>query len=395
MSSILDQDLYKLTMQQAVLELFPDVDVEYRFKNRGGDRFGQKFIDELNFEIQSMASLKLSLTEYEWLKKNVPFFKPMYLDYLENYRFNPDEVSIKLDEKNDLDLVIKGKWHTTILWEVPLMAKISGLKFKNVDLHFAPDDLLSELNRKTGQKYRSMQMSGVSFADFGTRRRLSYEVQDIVVKNFAGLEKAYKTGTFVGTFVGTSNVHLAMKYGVKPIGTMAHEWIMGNSVLESLRHANYRALDNWTRVYNGNLGIALTDTYGTDAFLANFNSRLARLYDGVRHDSGDPYAFGKKIIDHYEKLGIDPKSKTIVFSDGLNPIDACSIHETFKNDIKCSFGIGTNLTNDFDNITPMNMVIKLSKVNGIPVVKLSDVDGKNTGDPKAVEYTKMVMNGKL
>ena len=385
MRSILDQDLYLLTMQMAVLELFPDVDVEYKFYNRGKEKFTHAFVSDLNIAINDMTSLKLTGPEYWWLKDNVPFFKPMYLEYLKNYRYNPNEVNASLTDDNDLEITIKGKLHSTIMWEVPLLAMISELNFKDVDYTKFKEDF----ECRTIKKFEVLRSVGAKFADFGTRRRLCYEAQDSVVDVCAESECIYKSGTFTGT----SNIHLAMKYDVKPIGTMAHLWVMLNSVIESLRHANYRALDNWTRVYNGNLGIALTDTYGTDAFLADFDLRLAKLYSGIRHDSGCVHTFTEKMINHYEKLGINPKTKTIIYSDGLDAIIAAAIHCKYNDRINCSFGIGTHLTNDVPGIKPLQIVIKLHSVNDIPVVKLSDSPGKETGNKEAIEYTKKVMKG--
>ena len=185
----------------------------------------------------------------------------------------------------------------------------------------------------------------------------------------------------------------AMKYGLRPIGTMAHEWLMGMTVLEGLRNCNYYSLQNWVRVYNADLGIALTDTYGTPAFFKNFNVRLAKLYDGVRHDSGDAYKFTDAVVAHYKNLGIDPMSKIIVFSDGLNVAEAAKIKKYCEGKIKCSFGIGTSLTNDFEGSKALNMVIKLWSCDGVPVVKLSDSPGKVMGDPDAVRVAQWMFRG--
>jgi nicotinate phosphoribosyltransferase len=219
-----------------------------------------------------------------------------------------------------------------------------------------------------------MRREYASFAEFGTRRRRSYAIQDKVIQAF----QTY------GGFNGTSNVHFAMKYNLKPIGTMAHEWIMGVSALEGLRHANFHALQNWVRVYNADLGIALTDTFGTPAFFKNFNMRLAKLYDGVRHDSGDPFEFADKVIEHYKSLGIDPMSKVIVFSDGLNVEKCLEIAKYCNGKIRFSFGIGTHFTNDFEGSPALNMVIKIWMCDGVHVVKLGDGTGKTMGDPDAV-----------
>jgi nicotinate phosphoribosyltransferase len=244
-------------------------------------------------------------------------------------------------------------------------------------------------------KISDMNNYNANFADFGTRRRRSFKTQDTVIKAFIDYQRDFKKlypESHRSSFVGTSNVYFAMKYNLKAIGTYPHEWIMGNSVLEGLRNANYYAMHNWVKVYNANLGIALTDTYGTDAFLNNFNLRLSKLYGGVRWDSGDWRVFTDKIIDHYKKLKIDPLSKTIVFSDNLNIEKAVEINNYCKNKIKCSFGIGTFLTNDFQDSPALNMVIKLWSVNNIPVVKLSDSSGKVMGDTDAIRVAKWTFN---
>jgi len=375
--SILDNDLYKFTMQQAVLELFPDAVVEYRFKNRGTHRFPPEFLSLLRAEIDKMADLRLTEREFDHLK-TIPFFKPAYLAYLNNYQYDPSEVRLNRDENGDLEIRIVGKWHSTILWEVPLMAIISELFFQKVDTEW--DHNLDNAKKKAYDKGLRLADAGLSFADFGTRRRRSLEVQMKVVE---GLRDGAKE-----KFVGTSNLLLSMLYGLRCIGTMAHEWSMGMSVLESLRQANFYALQNWVRVYNADLGIALTDTYGLKAFLTNFNRRLTKLYDGVRHDSGDPFEFTERIMSHYRKYGVDPATKTIVFSDGLNTDSAIEIFKRFENKIKMAFGIGTHFTNDFEGSPALNMVIKLWSVFYVPVVKLSETPGKVMGDPDAVRVAK-------
>lgn len=382
--SILDNDLYKFTMQQSVLELFPQARATYKFKNRGPHKFTNNFIAALKDVVEeTFPKLKLSNQEYLFLKEKCSYLKPQYLEYLKNYRYNPDELKFHLDKDDNLDLTISGELHKTILWEVPIMSIISEVFFNVIEKDWAYSFKEEDYAWATQNKKNILIDNGCIFADFGTRRRRNYNIQDLIVKQFS---KSSKDGP--GKFVGTSNVHLAMKYDVKPIGTMAHEWIMINSALEGLRNANYYALQNWVRVYNSNLGIALTDTYGTEAFLNNFNIRLSKLYDGVRHDSGDPIEFAEKIVNHYNKLNIDPTSKTIVFSDSLNPQKAVEINKYCQNKIKCSFGIGTNFTNDFEKSKALNMVIKLYSVNNIPVVKLSDDLGKETGEENALKVAK-------
>jgi nicotinate phosphoribosyltransferase len=389
--SLLDTDTYKLSMQQAVLELFPDAEVTYRFTNRGDQRFNVKFMAELEAYINyGLPSLRLTSGEYEYLEATCPYFTKSYLKYLKDYRFNPDEVEIDLDDDNNLSITVSGPWHSTILWEVPLMAAISEIYFNTVETDLEKD--YTDFCRKANAKVSKLVQNNVTFADFGTRRRRSHYFHD----NFIN-EAIYAQGLtqWNKRFMGTSNVYFARKYGIKPIGTMAHEWFMGCSALEGLRNANYFALQNWVRVYNADLGIALTDTFGTDAFLGNFNLRLSKLYDGVRHDSGDPFKFADKIVYHYKKNNIDPMSKVIIFSDGLNPDKAIEIEHYCKEiGIRCSFGIGTNFTNDFEGSKSLNMVIKLRSVNGIEVVKLSDDDGKETGDKDAVKVAKWMFQNK-
>jgi len=374
-NSMLDTDLYKITMQQAVLELFSNAQVEYRFTNRGKQKFNKEFLAALKEQINLLVDISLKDDEYAWLKKSCPYFTPQYLEYLKNYRFKPEEVDCSLTADNNLSIAIIGSWHSTILWEVPLMALISELYFKIIDTAWTFADQYT----RAGTKGEELAAGRCFIAEFGTRRRRSARTQQNVI---TALQKE------CSTFIGTSNVHFAQTNGLKPIGTMAHEWVMGNSVLEGLRNANYYALQNWVRVYNADLGIALTDTYGLDAFLNNFNLRMSMLYDGVRHDSGDPYKFTDRIIDHYIKMDINPQSKTIVFSDGLDVQTAVAIAAYCKGRIKCSFGIGTFLTNNFEGSPSLNMVIKLWSVNGIPVVKLSDSPGKEMGDPNAIKVAK-------
>tara|TARA_Y100000310_G_C20695203_1_gene825188 strand:- start:3673 stop:4851 length:1179 start_codon:yes stop_codon:yes gene_type:complete len=381
-------------MQQAVLDLFPEVVVKYRFTNRGVQRFTDRFLTELDYQIyKCLPELRLTEDEYLWLSNNIPYFKPQFLAYLKNYRFDPSEIShLSLDGENNLKLEISGSWHSTILWEVVLMALISEIYFRIVETDWNN----SGQEEKAHKKLRRLSENSCIFADFGTRRRRSYKAQDIVNHRFAwrpGNDLAYRS-----TYVGTSNVHFARKYNTKPIGTMSHEWIMGNSVLEGLRNANYYALQNWVRVYNTDLGIALTDTYGLDSFFRNFNKRLATLYSGVRQDSGNPFEFIPRVIEHYESHGIDPTHKSIVFSDGLDTDTAIELKRKCEHCINCSFGIGTHFTNDFvdcmgDKSSPLNMVIKMWECNGIPVVKLGEGGGKVMGDPQAVAVARWVFQG--
>ena len=381
--SILDNDLYKFTQQQAVLERFPDVDVSYRFTNRSPDMiFSQEAFDSLKMNVDNLQFLKLTKEEIDYVR-DIPFFKPMYVEYLRNFKFDPSCVTLNLTADVQLELDIAGKWHETILFEVPLLALISEIYFQHMDTDWNHDrqDIVAKLKANLLEDYL--------YGDFGTRRRRNVRSQDDVVASMKG-----KPG-----FVGTSNVYFAMKHGVKPLGTIAHEFFMAVSALEGLRHANRHALNHWVAVYGSDLGIALTDTFGTEAFFEDFDLRLSNLFRGLRHDSGDPLEFTDKAIAHYEKMGIDPKTKTILFSDGLDCLTALRIAKYCSGKVKFAFGIGTDFTNDYLNSDegkkskPMNIVIKLRTCNGIGVVKLSDSPGKATGDADALRVAKWTFYG--
>jgi nicotinate phosphoribosyltransferase len=295
-------------------------------------------------------------------------------------------VRLWLDKKNNLQMEIKGLWCRTIFWEVPLLALASEVYFEKIDTNWTEDGQ----EEKMLAKAEKLSAAGVLWGDFGTRRRRHFEAQERVVR----VGKQFKN------FTGTSNVYLAMKYGVKPIGTMAHEWIMAHSALYSLRHANRFALQNWNEVYEGNLGTALPDTFGTDAFLRDFDGVLARLFDSVRHDSGDPYVWSQKMIDHYTSLKIDWRSKPLGFTDGNTADSAIEIHNWVTGrGGRCWFGIGTSLSNDYEGSPALSIVIKLYEVEdafgiAIPVVKLSDNPEKATGDKDAVRVALWTHFGK-
>jgi nicotinate phosphoribosyltransferase len=394
--SILDNDLYKFTMQLAVLELFPKTDAEYRFTSRGPQRFSIEFVEKLERIIEEDIS-KLTLTEeeYYWLSERCPYLKPMYLEYLKNFRFKPDEVKVCLTMEKDLDIRIKGPWHSTILWEVVLMAAVSELYFATIEKEWkgdsengcTPESVISAYEEKILEFGKALEDNNCFFSEFGTRRRRSFELHDRVIETLLRIK----------ALAGTSNVYFAKKYGLKAIGTVGHEWIMGTSALVGLRYANRFAFENWVNVYNGDLGIALTDTFGSNAFFKDMDLKLSKIYDGLRHDSGDPYNFVDKVIEHYRKMGIDPMKKVIVFSDALDADSAIGLKKYCESKINCSFGIGTSLTNNSDffrKSPPLNMVIKLHSVNGIPVVKLSDSPEKETGEKDALRVANYIFGRK-
>jgi nicotinate phosphoribosyltransferase len=374
-ASILDNDLYKFTVQQVVLDRYPHSTATFEFIERSRQSpFTAEFAAALRTAIDDLAGLALGDDELQFLRRQCPYFKPAYLEYLRNYRFDPAEVRTQLDRECRLSLSIAGPWHRTTLWEVPLLAAISEVYFRHVDRNWTRDGQVEKIRRKSGV----LRRGDCAVAEFGTRRRRDYDTQDRVVG-----ELCPNPG-----FVGTSNVHLAQRHGVRPVGTVPHEFIMAQSVLAGLRHANRFALEAWAAAYQGELGTALADTYGSEAFFMDFDARYARLYDGLRQDSGDPAAFIERVVRHYQSLGIDPRAKTIVFSDNLTPELAVELQRRCGGRIRAVFGIGTNLTNDFEGSPALNIVIKLTAIDGIPVVKLTDDPAKASGDPEALRIAR-------
>ncbi|MCD8081609.1 MAG: nicotinate phosphoribosyltransferase [Bacteroides sp.] len=377
-----DNDLYKFSVMLAIQRLYPTAWVRYEFMNRGRTPFPEGFAEALKKEVQSMSDLRMTRQEKDFITRRCYFFDPVFIDFLEGYRYNPDEVHISQQE-GELRIAIEGYWFRTVLWEVPLMALISELYFRMTGA------VPSQAEEKAIDKARQLSELGADHSDFGTRRRFSLDVQDIVVKSLKENSGEY--------FKGTSNVYLAMKYDTTPIGTMPHEWFMYHGAIFGYRSANMKALEAWTDVYQGSLGITLTDTYTTDSFLHSFQLKQAKLFDGVRWDSGDPLEFTDKILEFYREHRIDPTSKTIVYSDSLNLEKVEEIQKFVRRRIHDAYGIGTYFTNDV-GATPLNMVIKLTEVKAkkadtfLYAVKLSDVPGKHTGNTEEIELSKRTLN---
>lgn len=383
-SSLLDNDFYKFTMQHAVINLFPKAKVRYQFINRGKHAFPAGFAHVLRQSVLAMSQLQLTLEEKNYMQITCPYLDPTYLDFLQGYRYNPQEVTVEQHGK-EVNIQIEGYWYRTILWEVPLLSLVSELYYKLNGLTRKSDADVIDNTRKKIEKYIEI---GVTIADFGTRRRHSYQVQELVVNAL----KEYGAKSFAGS----SNVHFAMAGGVKPIGTHAHEWFMFHGAKFGFKMANSLGLEHWVDVYRGDLGIALSDTYTTKIFYKQFDKKFAKLFDGVRHDSGDAIEFAKHTIEHYQKMGIDAQSKSIIFSDSLNYDKVARIADFCRGKIGMSFGIGTNLTNDV-GLQPMNIVIKMTEAfpegdEWIPAVKLSDEKGKYTGDEKMIHLAKTILN---
>lgn len=385
-TSLLENDLYKFTMQQLILNQFPDVETEFKLHNRGNTPFPKGFAKKLRAQVEGIGDLRLRPEELAFLRTSAPFLKDSYLEWLAG--FSPDPSQVQITQRgNRLDVKVKGPWYQAIYWEVPLMATISELYF--VETGQEPNtQWLQEADRKAAMLYGA----GITYADFGLRRRYSAFVQEEVIKV---LMKYAKTSSSKGGFVGTSNVYLAFKHGLKPIGTMAHELPMVLAAVFGFQSANEKLMEAWLNEYHGDLGTVLTDTFTTDIFLRSFDRKFAMMFDGVRQDSGDPFEFADKLIAHYESLRIDPKTKTIIFSDSLNPGKARKLFEYCKDRIKVSFGIGTNLTNDV-GVKPLNIVIKVNKAKRtgwpwVPTIKLSDTPGKVTGSKMMAKIARTLL----
>ncbi|HTO39190.1 MAG TPA: nicotinate phosphoribosyltransferase [Brumimicrobium sp.] len=383
LNSILDNDFYKFTMQNAVVKLFPYAKARYQFINRGKHEFPDGFSKVLQEEVNQMIHLRLTASEKQFLQNTCPYLDPTYIDFLSGFQYDPSEVSI-VQNGSELVVTIEGSWYRTILWEVPIMALISELYYKQTGQDRLSDEKVIEIAKDKILNYKEL---GLRIADFGTRRRHSLAVQKMVIKTLKENGK--------DTFMGTSNVSLAHEFNTKPIGTHAHEWFMFHAARYGFKMSNAVALENWVNVYRGDLGIALSDTYTSKVFFDSFDKKFSKLFDGVRHDSGDPIEFAKETIAHYQSMNIDPLTKAIIFSDGLNPEKVSEISAFCKGKIGMSFGIGTNFTNDV-GLKPMNIVLKMTealpeKGHWTGVVKLSDERGKYTGSPKMIDLAKQVL----
>jgi len=365
--SLLDTDLYKFTMMQCVLHHFPEAQVEYAFKCRNAHADLTPHIPEIEREIQQLAQLTLNQAELDFLA-TLPYIKQNFIDFLRIFRFQPHWVHIK-PQSNDLDISIKGPWLHTILLEIPVLAIINEVYFRHLDTTPNYQEGEQRLLQKIALFNDKTKYQHFRFTDFGTRRRFSKHWQQRVIETLQQTAPHH--------LQGTSNVDLAHRLKLTPIGTMAHEYLQACQVLgPQLIDSQKFALQVWAEEFRGQLAIALTDVIGIDAFLRDFDLYFAKLYDGLRHDSGDPIAWGHKVIEHLETLNIDPKTKVLIWSDSLNFPKALEIYDNFKDKCIPGFGIGTNLTNDL-GYPPIDIVIKMVRCNNLPVAKISDSPGKS------------------
>lgn len=372
--TLLDTDAYKLHMQQAVFHHYYDVHVAAEFRCRGDDLLGI-YADSIREQVDAMQHLTLQDDEYQWLS-GLPFFKADYLNWLRDFRYKPEQVTV-VNDNGKLDIRLEGPWREVIMWEVPLLAVISELAHRYRSPETGVEQAVASLENKLAAfstLTEGLDMSRFRLMDFGTRRRFSREVQQAIVKRLQ--QEPW--------FVGTSNYDLARRLDLTPMGTQAHEWFQAHQQISpDLANSQRAALAAWLDEYPNQLGIALTDCITMDAFLRDFGPEFAERYQGLRHDSGDPVEWGEKAIAHYEKLGIDRMSKVLVFSDNLDLAKAVDLYRHFTSRINLSFGIGTRLTCDIPQVKPLNIVIKLVECNGKPVAKLSDSPGKTICHDKA------------
>ena len=384
--SVLDTDLYKFTTSYAYSKLYPRAYGQFRFIDRGKTTYPQGFAEELKKEIQEMSKLALTKDEASFLYRELPYLPPTYIDFVRGFRFDPEEVKVEQDAEGHLSIIAEGLLYRVTLWETPILALVSELYYKILGAQ--PDMEYTE--RTIISKARKLAEHGITFSMFGMRRRFSAAIEDRVTE----LLKEHAAGYLFGT----SNVYYAYKHGLRVSGTHPHEWIQFHGAMFGYKMANYMAMEDWINVYDGDLGTVLTDTYTTDVFMRNFSKKHAMLFTSLRHDSGDPLQFTEKVIARYRELRVDPTIKYIIFSDGLDPERAIEIANYCKGRIGASFGIGTNFSNDVGNgVRPMNIVMKLwkckmtEKERWNPCVKLSDVDGKHTGEPDEIELAQRTL----
>ncbi|KGF29738.1 nicotinate phosphoribosyltransferase [Oligella urethralis] len=385
-NSLLDTDLYKFSMMQVVLHQFPAAHAEYRFKCRNDNVNLRPYIDEIREEVRHLCSLRFKQDELDYLR-SLRFIKSDFVDFLGLFQLSERHFFIgEGDSPNEISIEAKGPWLHTILFEIPVLAIVNEVYFRNN----YPSMDLAEGRRRLQSKIEQVhafdpEAAFFRLAEYGTRRRFSREWHYEVVRTLR--EQMGQC------FVGTSNVLLAREYDTLPLGTMGHEYLQACQALgPRLRDSQIFAFERWAREYRGDLGIALSDVYGLDAFLRDFDLYFCKLFDGARHDSGDPFEWGERMLAHYQSHRVDPKNKSLIFSDGLDIPLAMKIAERFKDRCKTSFGIGTNLTNDM-GVPALQIVMKMVRCNGQPVAKISDEPSKTMcDDPAYLAYLRHVFN---
>lgn len=385
-TSLLETDMYKFSMGQAIYHQFPDYKTTWTFACRNKDvHFTEDMLIEIRKQIKAYCELRFTEDELFYLD-SIKWIKGSYVDFLRLWHPRFEDFTITNNAECGLSIEAAGTWLNTSMYEIPTLAIVNEVYFR---MAYDYNELLDSFKERLDAKYENVHSGrwyAGTFSEFGLRRRLSAEAQELVVEKFSHLNDTMHSPS---RFIGTSNVYLAKKFGLTPVGTMAHEWIMctgqGNHK-HNPAYSNWYALDAWIKEYGVLNGIALTDTITTDCFNRDFQLTYATLFSGVRHDSGDPYEWGKKMIEQYRELGIDPKTKTLLFSDSLDFERADALWHHFHNDINVAFGIGTYLSND-TKVPALNIVMKVTKCNGMDVAKISDAEGKcMCKNPAYVDY---------
>jgi len=382
--SLLDTDLYKFTMMQVVLHQFPGAQVEYRFKCRTPGVDLTPDVESIRREVADLCTLRLTEGELDYLR-GLRFVKSDFVDFLALFQLNTKYIRIEpiADRPGEIDVVIRGPWLHTILFEIPVLAIINEVYFRRT----VPASDFAEGRRRLWTKIALVRddatLSEVRIADYGTRRRFSRGWHDEVLRTLKSDLRE--------NLAGTSNVMYARAHGLIPLGTMAHEYLQACQALgPRLRDSQTFGFETWAREYRGDLGIALSDVYGMDAFLRDFDMYFCKLFDGARHDSGDPIQWGERLIAHYQHNRVDPRTKTLVFSDGLSFGRVIELYRRFRGRVRLAFGVGTHLTNDL-GYTPLQIVIKMVRCNGQPVAKVTDSPEKNLcDDPAYLAYLRQV-----
>jgi nicotinate phosphoribosyltransferase len=384
---LLDTDLYKFTMMQAVLHQFPGAQVSYKFKCRTTGVKLAPYVDEIRAEIRSLCKLQFTEQELDWMRA-LRFIKSDFVDFLGLFRLNEKYIDVVGLPSGEIDIRIQGPWLHTILFEIPVLAIVNEVYFRNTQ----PVPNYVEGRQRLDTKIAQLQEDGLSdlkIADYGSRRRFSKAWHEEVLRVLTSRLGSGATGRFAGT----SNSLFAMKLGLTPLGTMAHEYLQACQALgPRLRDSQVFGFETWAREYRGDLGIALSDVYGIEPFLRDFDMYFCKLFDGARHDSGDPFTWGERMIEHYKSNRVDPLTKTLIFSDGLTVPSTIELYQRFRGRCQLAFGIGTNLTNDL-GYEPLQIVIKMVECNGQPVAKLSDTPSKNMcEDTNYLAYLRQVFD---
>ena len=391
-TSLLETDMYKFSMGQAIYHQFPAYKTTWTFRCRNTDvKFTKEMVEEIKDQIRAYCDIRFTEDELSYLD-NIKWIKGSYIDFLRLWKPRYDDFEITTDAECGLSIETRGTWLNTSMYEIPTLAIVNEVYFR---MAYEYSDLIKSFEKRLEEKIGWLSSDKYcisSFSEFGLRRRLSSEAQDLAVKRLSEADLGSSN------FVGTSNVYLAKKYDLTPVGTMAHEWIMcvgQGDHKHNPAYSNWYALTAWVREYGVLNGTALTDAITTDCFLRDFQLTYSTLFSGVRHDSGDPIEWGEKMVNHYKELGIDPKTKTLLFSDSLNFEKADGIYRHFKDKARVAFGIGTYISNDTD-VPALNIVMKTTLCNGQDVAKISDVGGKGMcKNPDYVKYLQRCIDWRM